>query len=134
MISAGWTGLEPAASGVTGLGAGLAGGSQDSQAVGISPFHEPAESSGLQENADFWRSFAATVLPGSEDGSGTFLTVCEVAKRLGISRSSVYALCARGELHHARVLNCIRVAQSDLVDFLKSRRVDRPTDRPADRR
>jgi excisionase family DNA binding protein len=55
-----------------------------------------------------------------------------VAKRLGVSRSSVYALCARGELRHVRVMNCIRVAQGDLVDFLKSRRVGRPTDRPAE--
>jgi hypothetical protein len=31
-------------------------------------------------------------------------------------------------------MNCIRVAQRDLVDFLKSRHVDRPTDRPAERR
>ena len=116
---------------MTGLVDGLAGGSQDSQAVGISPFREPAESNGLQENAAFWRSFAATVLPGSEDGSRTFLTVCEVVKRLGVSRSSVYALCARGELRHVRVMNCIRVAQSDLVDFLRSSHSGRPTVRPA---
>jgi hypothetical protein len=35
-------------------------------------------------------------------------------------------------MRHVRVMNCIRVAQGDLVDFLKSRRVDRPTDRPAE--
>ena len=119
---------------MTGLGAGLVGGGQESQVVGISPSREPAESNGSQENAAFSQSFAATVLPGYEDGSRTFLTVCEVAKRLGVSRSSVYALCARGELRHVRVMNCIRVAQSDLVAFLKSRRVDRPTDRPAEGR
>jgi excisionase family DNA binding protein len=62
------------------------------------------------------------LLTGSADGSRNFLRVCEVAKSLGVSKSSVYELCARGELRHVRVMNCIRVSQSDLVDFLKSRR------------
>lgn len=62
------------------------------------------------------------------------LRVCEVAKRLGISRSGVYAICARSELRHVRVMNCIRVAQSDLMDFLKSRRSGRLNVWPADGR
>jgi excisionase family DNA binding protein len=57
-----------------------------------------------------------------------------VAKRLGVSRSSVYALCARGELRHVRVMNCIRVAEGDLVDFLKSRHSGRPTTRQVEGR
>jgi excisionase family DNA binding protein len=129
---AGWTGLEPAASGVTGEEAGLAGGRQASQAVGISRFSEPAESNSLQQDAGFSQSFATHLLPGSEDTSRALLRVCDVAKRLGVSRSGVYALCARGELRHVRVMNCIRVAQGDLVDFLKSRRSGRPTVRPAE--
>ena len=131
---AGWTGLEPAASGVTGHEAGLAGGGQSSQVVGISRVREAEESNPLQQNAGFSQSFAAHLLPGSEDTSRALLRVCEVAKRLGVSRSGVYALCARGELRHVRVMNCIRVAQSDLLDFLKSGRSDRPTVRPAERR
>jgi excisionase family DNA binding protein len=132
--SAGWTGLEPAASGVTGHDAGLAGDSQASQIVGISQFSEPDESNPLQQNAGFSQSFAAHLLPGSGDTSRSFLRVCDVAKRLGVSRSSVYALCAQGELRHVRVMNCIRVAQSDLTDFLKSRRSGCPTVRPAEGR
>jgi excisionase family DNA binding protein len=104
------------------------------QVVGISQFGEPAESNPLQQNAGFSQSFAAHLLPGSEAGSRTFLRVCDVAKRLGVSRSGVYALCARGELRHVRVMNCIRVAQNDLVEFLKSRRSGRPTVRPAEGR
>jgi len=131
---AGWTGLEPAPSGVTGEEAGLVEGGQESQAVGISRSCEVAESNPLQQNAAFLQSFAAHLLPGSEEGSRTFLRVCDVANRLGVSRSSVYELCAHGELRHVRVMNCIRVAQSDLIDFLKSRRSGRPTGQPAGRR
>ena len=42
-----------------------------------------------------------------------------MAKRLGVSRSSVYALCAGNELRHVRVMNCIRVAQSDSHGLLE---------------
>ena len=39
-----------------------------------------------------------------------FLTVREVARRLRVSRSTVYALCAEGRLTHARVSNAIRIS------------------------
>ncbi len=37
------------------------------------------------------------------------MTVAEVAKQLGVSRSTVYQLCEAGELNHVRVSNAIRV-------------------------
>jgi excisionase family DNA binding protein len=37
------------------------------------------------------------------------LTVREVARRLGLSRASVYTLCARGDLGHVRLLNVLRI-------------------------
>ncbi len=45
-----------------------------------------------------------------------WLTVAEVAERLRVSRASVYALCERGELRHARVGNVIRVC----IDALRT--------------
>jgi excisionase family DNA binding protein len=39
-----------------------------------------------------------------------FLTVREVARRLRVSRSTIYALCAEGRLPHARVSNALRMS------------------------
>jgi len=39
-----------------------------------------------------------------------FLTVPEVARRLRVSRSTIYALCSKGRLPHARVSNAIRIS------------------------
>ena len=54
------------------------------------------------------------VVPG---GAPRLLTVREVAAQLGVSTSTVYALCDRGELVHVRVLNAIRVAPAELSAF-----------------
>ena len=84
--------------------------------------------------------FGALVVQAEGVGSGAsttvgpYLSAREVANRLRLSTVTVYALCARGELRHVRVMNCIRVAQSDLLAFLKSRRSGRPTVRPAEGR
>jgi excisionase family DNA binding protein len=56
------------------------------------------------------------VLHGGCEG---LLTVRDVAARLGVSTATVYALCERGELRHVRVLNAIRITESDLVDFVE---------------
>ena len=51
------------------------------------------------------------------------MTVPEVAKRLGICRSSVYQLCERGELRHVRVSNAIRVPVKAIAEYVgRSRR------------
>ena len=50
-----------------------------------------------------------------------FMTVAEVAKHLGVSRSTVYQLCDRGEQGHMRVPNAIRVPMAVVVAFLRHR-------------
>ncbi len=53
----------------------------------------------------------------------------EVARRLEVSRATVYALCARGLLPHARVgvgRGVIRVNEQDLRVFLERCRPDQP--------
>ncbi|MGZ3445798.1 MAG: helix-turn-helix domain-containing protein [Myxococcaceae bacterium] len=53
--------------------------------------------------------------------SPRLLTVREVATRLAVHPSTVYGLCDRGDLEHARVSNAIRI-RADAVDaFLRSR-------------
>ena len=49
-----------------------------------------------------------------------FMTVAEVAKHLGVSRSTVYQLCERGELRHVRVSNAIRVPILALTTYARS--------------
>jgi excisionase family DNA binding protein len=51
--------------------------------------------------ARFSSPFAAPVLQGST--VERWLTVGEVAKRLGLSTATVYALCKQGQLRHVRV-------------------------------
>ncbi len=46
------------------------------------------------------------------------LGVREVAGRLQVCTATVYKLCARGALHHIRVLNSIRVSEVALVAFV----------------
>ena len=46
-----------------------------------------------------------------------FMTVAEVAKHLGVSRSTVYQLCARGKLGHVRVSNAIRISRAAVLSF-----------------
>jgi len=48
-----------------------------------------------------------------------FMTVAQVAKRLGVCRSTVYQLCERGELGHVRVSNAIRVPCVAVVAYLR---------------
>ena len=45
--------------------------------------------------------------------------MAEVAKRLGVCRSTVYQLCERGELGHVRVSNAIRVPGVAVVAYLR---------------
>jgi excisionase family DNA binding protein len=52
------------------------------------------------------------------------LTAREVAQHLGVCRDTVYELCAKGELPHARVLNAIRIASADVEAFLSRNRKD----------
>jgi excisionase family DNA binding protein len=53
--------------------------------------------------------------------AGRLLAVTEVARLLGVCSATVYALCAKGDLPHVRVLNAIRVAPGDLEAFVEGR-------------
>ena len=46
-------------------------------------------------------------------------SVRDVARRLRVSTATVYRLCERGELHHVRVSNAIRIAPGDFELFLR---------------
>ena len=59
-------------------------------------------------------SGSRTRLRAVDGGRDSLLIVREVAARLSVSTATVYALCARRELPHVRVLNAIRVAPADL--------------------
>ena len=48
-----------------------------------------------------------------------FMTVAEVANQLGVSRSTVYQLCERGELRHVRVSNAIRVPRTAVMAYFR---------------
>ena len=45
---------------------------------------------------------------------------------LRVHPSTVYGLCERGELAHARVSNAFRIAVEDVRAFVRSRRTDAP--------
>ncbi len=47
------------------------------------------------------------------------MSVAEVAKQLGVCRATVYKLCERGHLPHARVSNAIRIEPADLAAYLE---------------
>ena len=53
--------------------------------------------------------------------SPSLLTVREVATRLAVHPSTVYGLCDRGDLEHARVSNAIRIRADAVEAFLGSR-------------
>jgi len=63
--------------------------------------------------------FAAPVLQGGRGLSTVerWLTVADVAGRLGVSTATAYGLCKRGELGHVRVANAIRINEKALTDF-----------------
>jgi excisionase family DNA binding protein len=49
------------------------------------------------------------------------MTVAQVAKQVGVSRSTVYQLCERGDLQHVRVSNAIRVPRAAVIAMLRER-------------
>jgi len=120
---AGCRGLEPLASGVTGGSTGLAAGGQDSQPGGIARSGEGQPPPNSPALAPFRRPFGIPLVssPGAPAGEPErLLTVREVARSLSVAPSTVYALCARGQLPHARVANAIRVSPRDVAAYLAS--------------
>jgi hypothetical protein len=50
------------------------------------------------------------------------LSVGDVAIKLRIATATVYGLCSSGKLPHVRILNVIRISNSDLRAFVAERR------------
>ncbi len=67
------------------------------------------------------RSFAAGLLLRVDDDEPPLLSVREVARLLGLSTATVYALCAEGALPTVRILNTIRFRSADVRSFIMSR-------------
>ena len=89
-----------------------------------------ANSSGMQPDAGNRTPFGPPLVQGFslrsvEGGTDWLLSVRETARRLGVSTATVYDLVERGEIAHVRVSNAIRIAPSDLADFIASRRLKR---------
>jgi len=107
-------GLEPATYGLR-IGDGQAcaapGGSQTLTSRTVS---DPTASPNVPTHPDNHGQFAALVL----HGSARLFSPQEAAERLGIKRSTVYSLCARGELPHVRVGSLLRI---DVDGFLAGR-------------
>lgn len=64
------------------------------------------------------------------------LTVKQVAERLQVSASTVYALCEKGEVPHRRIglgRGRIRIAESDLQEYLDRKKVGGRKEAPAPR-
>lgn len=59
-----------------------------------------------------------------EPKNGSLLTAADIARRLNIAKSAVYALAVRGELSHFRVGKLVRFREEDLTQFLERRRIE----------
>jgi excisionase family DNA binding protein len=54
-------------------------------------------------------------------GLERLLTVREVAAVLGVATSTVYRVCARGDLKCCRVSNAMRFSATDVTEFVRRR-------------
>ena len=66
------------------------------------------------------------ILKGTEAymSDSKLLSVNEVANRISVSGSMVYALIEKGMLKCHRIGRCIRVSESQIADYLESCEVD----------
>ena len=111
-------GLEPATYGLrSGTGANPAE-PEESPSFTSRTVTASATSPHVPTRPDNHGQFAALVL----HGSGRLVSPKEAAERLGIKRSTVYTLCAKGELPHVRVGSLLRI---DLDAFLAMQRAQR---------
>jgi excisionase family DNA binding protein len=62
---------------------------------------------------------AANWRQACERAEPALVTVQAVAAGLGVSTATVYGLCRRGELPHARVSNAIRIRAEALALFIE---------------
>jgi excisionase family DNA binding protein len=117
------SGFEPLTYGSGASNTLLGDSSKRSQGVGSARVGARGRVQPLHGIAPLSSPFAAPVLQGSDTHSTgpraveRLLRVGEVAERLRVSTATVYALCKRGELAHARVANSIRVSERALAAF-----------------
>ena len=78
-------------------------------------------SDGAQPEGTCRRSFAAGLLLGADEDEPPLLSVREVARLLGLSTATVYALCSAGTLPTIRILNTIRIRPADVRAFIRLR-------------
>src|SRR5712691_4403328 len=72
---------------------------------------------GSQGSTTFSRNFATNLLPPIEQ----LLSVCQVAKLLGVCTATVYRWAADCVLPHVRIVNVVRVRPEDLTTFVAER-------------
>jgi excisionase family DNA binding protein len=58
------------------------------------------------------------------------LSVSDVARRLAVSKATVYGLCSTGKLRNVRLLNIIRVRPEDLRVFVETAVASARSDNP----
>ena len=95
---------------MTGEVSGIAGVSNEAQGVDNVQLRQLAEVQNSQVFAPNHQDLLTTFLQG-------FMTVAEVAKHLGVSRSTVYQLCEHGRLQQVRVANAIRVPVASVIAY-----------------
>lgn len=101
------------------------GVTSDSQPLVIPQFFESGSVQSPPPVREGPKDFAATLLlrpasvPPDSGDPGRLMTVQEVAKRLGVSRATVYRLCERGKIPHIRISNAVRVKAETLEQFLR---------------
>ena len=118
-LSARPSGFEPLTYGSGVSATRLGEGSKRSQSVGSARVGAGGRVQALHGMAPVSSPFAAPVLQGlgALTAVERWLTIADVAERLGVSTATVYGLCKRGELQHVRVANAIRVSEDALAYF-----------------
>lgn len=109
------------------------GGSKGLQAVENIGNRSESNSHSAPPEAPFSSDFVSGLCLGKEgpsspagashEESDRLLSVRQVAEHLGVTTATVYGLCAHGRLAHVRILNVIRIAPSDLFEFIASCRL-----------
>ncbi len=123
LICRNWSGRTGFGPATLSLGKGFTqrpGVASTSQVVGNAGDEEGAGVQSSQPVQGVFRFLATALLPEVASGADPepLLTVRQVARRLGVSRATVYRLCARGELPHVRVLNALRIPAAALAALM----------------
>ena len=72
-------------------------------------------------------SFSTVAMPKENAKPTKLLKIEEAAKRLSVSRSTMYQLVEKRQLPHHRIglgRGAIRISEVDLVEFLRQRRIE----------